>query len=34
MWQEDNIIIFETKTKERGEVVLKGIYEMKIQAKL
>lgn len=33
-WKEGNTIMFETKTKERGKVVLKGACELKAEAKL
>uniref|UniRef100_A0A7S3IUD3 MaoC-like domain-containing protein n=1 Tax=Strombidium inclinatum TaxID=197538 RepID=A0A7S3IUD3_9SPIT len=34
MWKEGKTIIVETKTKERGLVVLKGFIEMKDEAKM
>ena len=33
-WKEGNIIIFETKTKERGKVALRGYAELRETAKL
>ena len=33
-WKENDAIIFNTKTKERGKTVLKGFVKMKPQAKL
>lgn len=33
-WKNGNQIVFETKTKERGKVVLKGVCELKADAKL
>lgn len=34
MWKEGNHVIFNTKTKERGKVVLKGYAEIKPEAKM
>ena len=34
MWKEGNIIIYQSKAKERGKVVLKGFVELRDQAKL
>lgn len=34
MWKDGNIVVFETKTKERGIVVLRGYAELKELAKL
>jgi peroxisomal enoyl-CoA hydratase 2 len=33
-WKEGNTIIFETRTKERGKVILRGYAELKPQAKI
>lgn len=33
-WKEGNTIMFHTKTKERGKVVLMGAAELKAEAKL
>jgi acyl dehydratase len=34
MWKEGNIVIFQTKTKERGKVALRGFAELRDSAKL
>lgn len=34
MWKEGNMVVFQTKTKERGLVALKGYAELRDTAKL
>lgn len=34
MWKEGDTIVFSTKTKERGKIVLKGYLKLKKSAKL
>ena len=34
MWKENNVIIFETKTKERGKIAIVGYVELKQDPKL
>ena len=34
MWKEGNQVVFATKTKERGIVVLKGYCELNVAAKM
>ena len=34
IWKDGNILIFQTKTKERGKVAIRGFAEIRAQAKL